>query len=1094
MASASCSTSIPPPPQPPTSSYTYHVFLSFRGEDTRNGFTSHLYAALNRKGLTTYRDDKNLRKGDVISDELVKAIEESMFAVIVFSPDYASSSWCLDELCKIIECKNKLGLQMVEVFYDVEPCDMRHQLGTFKEAFEKHEGRHESEKVKRWRNALKQVAAYSAWSSKNQDEAVLVEKIAQHIFETLIPKLPSSMKDLVGIESRVEKVISQIGLGLNDIRYIGIWGMGGMGKTTIARAIFESIRSRFEVTCFLADVREQCEKQNVAHIQKQLLDQMNMSSNAVHNEYDGRTIIQNSLCLKKVLLVLDDVNDEKQLENLAGEQNWFGPGSRIIITTRDIHLLKEQEVCEIYEVEGLGKAEAFNLFCLKAFKHPEPTEGFLDLSEEVVKYSGGLPLALKVLGSHLFGRSIEVWRSAIEDIKKSSHSKIIDVLKISYNGLRTTEKDIFLDIACFFKGELKDYVTEVLERCGHNAEIGIDILINRSLVTINKNAFLGMHDLVEEMGKLIVIEESPNDVSKRSRLWCYEDIDSVILSQKQEIEATQSMVLHLHWWDTEENWSDLDIRGLSFSKLQLLILDGVYAPILYNIPSTLKVLRWRECPMETLCLTDQRYELVEIDLSGSEIVQLWEGKKFLSKLEHLNLPGCYMLEEIPDLSGAPNLKTLVLEDCDQLNYIHPSLTDHKSLVELNLRECNHLETLGDKLEMSSLKKLDLSWCTSLRRVPEFGECMKQLSILYFGLEDIGELPRTFGNLVGLTELYLDVQYIGAPISLGCFVCLKKLWLYFDAYNYRHEIHNTDVLLSSVSLLTSLTSLTLNECFLESQESIHHYDLGHLPFLTNLDLSYNSFKRVPISIHQLPKLTQLQLINCSKLEVLPDLPSSLRVLDASGCDSLAASNVNDVISKAWCFFAESTSQDGEDVFEMVITGKEIPAWFEHQEQGNGVSVPFPHNCPSTQTMALSLCFVFDGQCYVVKPSMICCNGKEFINKSLLKVLPWIDSGNMCIVFLNGYFFSNLLGQHNRFHILFNHTYNIDIPVTRSAAHWVCNQDIQDFKKRKATLQLSKQDMMPLYEEDEGCASHQSSHKTELLPLFPLLPGFHNTHFS
>ncbi|MED6151659.1 hypothetical protein PIB30_084552, partial [Stylosanthes scabra] len=165
MAFASSSTSISP--QPPRSSYTYHVFLSFRGEDTRNGFTSHLYAALNRKGITTYKDDNNLRKGDLISDELLKAIEESMFAVIVFSPHYASSSWCLDELCKIIECKNKLGLRMMEVFYGVEPCDVRHQIGTFKEAFQKHERRHDSEKVQRWREALQQVAAYSGWSSKN---------------------------------------------------------------------------------------------------------------------------------------------------------------------------------------------------------------------------------------------------------------------------------------------------------------------------------------------------------------------------------------------------------------------------------------------------------------------------------------------------------------------------------------------------------------------------------------------------------------------------------------------------------------------------------------------------------------------------------------------------------------------------------------------------------------------------------------------------------------------------------------------------------------------------------------------------------------
>ncbi|MED6219289.1 hypothetical protein PIB30_034407 [Stylosanthes scabra] len=1092
MASASSSTSIPP--QPSRSSCTYHVFLSFRGEDTRTGFTSHLYAALNRKGITTYKDDNNLRKGDVISDELVKAIEESMFAVIVFSPDFASSSWCLDELCKIMECKNKLGLQMVEVFYGVKPCDVRHQIGTFREAFEKHEQRYDREKVKRWRDALKQVAAHSGWTSNNQDEAILVENIAQHIFETLVPKLPSSLKNLVGIESRVEQVIHQIGLGLKDVCYIGLWGMGGIGKTTIARAVYETIRSRFEVTCFLADVRDLCEKKDIVHVQKQLLDKMHIGSAAVYSEYDGRKITQSSLRLKKVLLVLDDVNNEKQLENLAGEQDWFGSGSRIIITTRDIHLLKQQEVHETYNVEGLVESEAFNLFCSKAFKRLKPAEGFLDLSEEVVKYSGGLPLALKVLGSHLFGRSIEVWRSAIEDTKKSSHSKIIDVLKISYNGLCTAEKDIFLDIACFFKGYEKDYVTKILKRCGHNAEIGIDILINKSLVTLEKgryvdSVFFGMHDLVEEMGKLIVIEESPNDVSKRSRLWSYKDFDSVLV-QKQQLNATQSMVLRMCWLNTGENWRDLDIRGSSFSKLQLLILDGMTAPILYDIPCTLKVFHWRACPMETLPFADhQHYELVEIDLHDSKIVQIWDGKKFLNKLQHLNLSSCLMLKETPDLSGAPNLKTLNLQYCVKLNYIHPSLTYHKSLVELNLRGCNILETLGEKLEMRSLKEIDVQVCHGLRRVPEFGECMKQLSILSLELEDIGELPSTFRNLVGLTELYLNVRkYIGRPISHGCFLCLKKLSLHFGAYDYRCEIQNMDVLLSSVSLLTSLSSLKLIQCFPKSQESIPDYDLGHLAFLTKLDLWINHFKRVPISIHRLPKLRRLRLNYCSKLEVLPDLSSSLRVLDASHCDSLDATNVNDVISKACCVFAESASQDGEDVFEMVIPGKEIPAWFEHQEQGNGVSL----SCPSTKTIALSLCFVFDGLLLGLEPPVICCNSKGFISKSLLKGKHWWDSGNMYIVLLNGYCFRNLLGQDNRFHIIFSdNPYNNY--VTRSAARWVCNIQVPNFKERKATLEMNM-DFIPLYEQEEGCASHRNTDPPELLPLFPLLPGFHNTQFS
>ncbi|MED6144812.1 hypothetical protein PIB30_019056 [Stylosanthes scabra] len=151
-------------------SWKHHVFLSFRGEDTRNGFISHLYASLRSKGIISYKDDNNLSTGDDISDELLKAIEESMFAVIVISPNYASSPWCLDELCKILECKNNLGQRIVPVFYDMEPSDVRHLKETFGEAFRKHESRlgEESDKVRRWRDALTEVAGYSGCCSKNR--------------------------------------------------------------------------------------------------------------------------------------------------------------------------------------------------------------------------------------------------------------------------------------------------------------------------------------------------------------------------------------------------------------------------------------------------------------------------------------------------------------------------------------------------------------------------------------------------------------------------------------------------------------------------------------------------------------------------------------------------------------------------------------------------------------------------------------------------------------------------------------------------------------------------------------------------------------
>jgi hypothetical protein len=151
--------------------------------------------------------------------------------------------------------------------------------------------------------------------------------------------------------------------------------------------------------------------------------------------------IQNSLCRKKVLLVLDDVNELNQLENLAGTQDWFGPGSRVLITTRDKHLLMTHGVHKTYEVGMIFPNEALNLFSLKAFKGDQPQEGYLDLSKEVVDYTGGLPLALEVLGSYLYGRNVDIWNSAIKKIKSVPHPKIQDKLKISYESLDSLEKD-----------------------------------------------------------------------------------------------------------------------------------------------------------------------------------------------------------------------------------------------------------------------------------------------------------------------------------------------------------------------------------------------------------------------------------------------------------------------------------------------------------------------------------------------------------------------------------------------------------------------------------------------------------------------------
>ena len=135
----------------------YDVFLSFRGEDTRIIFTDHLYYALTDQGIITFKDDKELDKGKPIL-QLLDAIEKSRMAVIILSKMYASSSWCLEELAKIVECMKERELIILPIFYHVDPSHVRHQRGSFGEAFANHEVKENPDKVQKWRDALTTVA------------------------------------------------------------------------------------------------------------------------------------------------------------------------------------------------------------------------------------------------------------------------------------------------------------------------------------------------------------------------------------------------------------------------------------------------------------------------------------------------------------------------------------------------------------------------------------------------------------------------------------------------------------------------------------------------------------------------------------------------------------------------------------------------------------------------------------------------------------------------------------------------------------------------------------------------------------------------
>ena len=338
---------------------------------------------------------------------------------------------------------------------------------------------------------------------------------------------------LIGLDSRVLELESCLDVGSNDVRFIGIWAMGGMGKTTLARVVYHMVFKESEAGSFIADVRELSEKHGLVFLQQKLVsDILTETDLKVKDTYDGVRVIKNRFRHKKILLVLDDIHESDQLNKLARKHDWFGPGSRIIITTRDEHVLKKHEVNQIYEVKGLNGEHALHLFCLNAFKREHVLDDYLKLSKDFLNYASGLPLALEVLGSFLFGKSIVAWKSAIERLKEFPDEKINEVLQISFDGLHDSEKEIFLHIACIFNHEKKDDVVQILNILGLHPDIGLDKLIDKSLLKIMDEDTVWMHDLLVKMGRNIVFRECPNDPGKRSRLCHYEDIDKVLKRNK----------------------------------------------------------------------------------------------------------------------------------------------------------------------------------------------------------------------------------------------------------------------------------------------------------------------------------------------------------------------------------------------------------------------------------------------------------------------------------------------------------------------------------------------------------------------------------
>ncbi|XP_048141140.1 TMV resistance protein N-like [Rhodamnia argentea] len=865
MASSDASTS---------SGSEYQVFLSFRGPDTRVGFTDFLFHSLIDAGVCVFRDDEELRVGERIDGSLQRAIDNSRIYIPVFSRTYASSQWCLRELTQIVAntSKSEGKKEILPIFFDVEPDDVKLKTPLYRNAILnlEREKKLSNEQVDAWREALMEVDAIKGWEVKKyKGYGDVIKLIVEEVVQKLKTKHRSVTEHLVGIDDRVATLTELLDVGSDGVRLVGIHDMGGIGKTTLAKVV----RGIDEI------------------------------------DY-GTKRIEEVLSNKKVLIALDDVANLEQVEKLVGRST-LNSGSRILITTRNKDVLRIDRPnyrISDYEMEVMSSDHALELFSRHAFNSDSPSDDYKDLSRKIVAATGRLPLALEVIGSFLRGKGQDIWRGTSEKLSNAPHDDVFEKLKISYDALSYRQQQIFLDIACFFIGEPTTYAIYMWKDCDFFLDDEVGVLISMSLVKIVENTFW-VHDQLGDLGREIVHRQNPINPEERSRIWIDKEVLEAIRTKEMK-KNVQALTLDLRKSDNKTITSE-EIGRLQHLRY-LGLSGGTFRGNLAMSLTNMSWIFWSNPPRRLFFKPTNMHlnNVVVLEFSDNAFIddsKLQSLIKRAIKLKVLSLEYCHNIKRTPDFSGCPNLERLNFNGCSNLRKLHGSIGMLKSLIHLKIRACRSLEYLPEEIgNLVNLKHFSVEECP-VKKLPDSIWRLKSLCELHFDnsypiirwansweipsvamLENLqvlrifspnfkGRLPLAIGNLPSLRVLRLSQTRIGeVPETVSMLPCLQTLEL-IDC----HEIQELPV------VPTSLSNIQVSSKSLRVVS-----DISNLTNLVTLDLDDGSRWKEggKICIGDLGGMGKLSKLNKLKLELL-NVPaptelaslSRLKELDLSGLD-------------------------------------------------------------------------------------------------------------------------------------------------------------------------------------------------------------------
>ncbi|KAL3746912.1 hypothetical protein ACJRO7_015793, partial [Eucalyptus globulus] len=789
----------------------------------------------------------------------------------------------------------------------------------------------------------------------------IVKSVVEEVLKKLETKKETMPQQLVGHEDRIKYLTDLLDVNHLDVRFIGIYGMGGVGKTTIAKVVFNRLHSHFGKYCsFLKDVRETSStKEGIIRLQKKLLSDIGRPESAkqIEDIEEGMRRIRATLSNKKVLIVLDDVDKKVLIKNLMGNAKLY-LGSRVIITTRNIDILQVEgsEVkIEQYEMEMMDDSLALRLFCRHAFHRDYPLDDYRELSRKIVSLMGGLPLAIEVVGSLLkYKEDKTIWEEKIIKLTEVLDKGILDVLKISYDELDEFQKKIFLDIACFFFNEKKTDAIYMWESCKFYPRGGIEVLTKRCLIKTLDGDKFWMHDQLIALGKQIVYEENQDDPAKRSRLWNAEEALQIIGTEERKDKV---QALEIDGLDDNIEIKSEDFKSLP--NLRFLRLGhGTFVGDFSKCRSNLRWISWRH-PENFRANNIYLDHLIVFKLDISILnddSKAWDLIKRARNLKVLSLTRCHGITRIPDFSKCLALEKLTLKRCSKLKRIESFIGDLRPLIELEVERCMELkylpENLGDLVDLerfslsgcsklrelpgslgklTSLIDLDLSCCRGLTYLPEeVGALSKLKHFLLQGCCGLIELPGSLGNLTSLAKLDLshtkiaklpssikglaklksfllkDTRIRELPNSIGKLKSLCVLRL--SKIGFSSLEHHVWQLPGGISMLKDLEELDLswhNELRIDIPDQI-----GELSSLRILNLEGTCICKIPRTINKLHHIQKLNLRGCHVIRWLPELPRSLTCLLLQSKSLLLVPNLWNLTSLVELLLSDASRNTGQ----------------------------------------------------------------------------------------------------------------------------------------------------------------------------------------